>query len=54
MYVYIHRLFGDFQAKNTVCTQYIYGSSQPYYLCLELVGLGRAVGFEKFAVVSTQ
>ena len=23
-------MFDDFQAKNTVCTPYIYGSSQPY------------------------
>jgi len=30
--VYIHRIFGDFQAKNTVCTPYIYGSGQPYKL----------------------
>ena len=28
IYVYIHRIFGDFQAKNTVCTPYIYGSGQ--------------------------
>jgi hypothetical protein len=30
MYVYIHRVFDDFQAKYTVCTPYIYGSGQPY------------------------
>ena len=29
IYVYIHLIFGDFQAKNTVCTPYIYGSGQP-------------------------
>jgi len=29
IYVYIHRIFGDFQAKHTVCTPYIYGSGQP-------------------------
>jgi len=28
-YVYIHRISGDFQAKNTVCTPYVYGSGQP-------------------------
>jgi hypothetical protein len=28
-YVYIHRIFGDFQAKNTVRRPYIYGSGQP-------------------------
>jgi hypothetical protein len=28
--IYIHRIFGDFQAKNTVCTPDIYGSGQPY------------------------
>jgi len=28
--VYIHRIFGDFPAKNTVYTPYIYGSGQPY------------------------
>jgi hypothetical protein len=29
IYIYIHRTFGDFQAKNTVCTPYIiYGSGQ--------------------------
>jgi len=28
--IYIHRIFGDFHAKNTVCTPYIYGSGQPY------------------------
>jgi len=27
--VYIHRIFGDFPAKNTVYTPYIYGSGQP-------------------------
>ena len=28
--IYIHRIFGDFPAKNTVYTPYIYGSGQPY------------------------
>jgi len=23
IYVYIHRIFGDFQAKNTLCTPYV-------------------------------
>jgi len=33
--VYIHRIFGDFPAKNTVHTPYIYGSGQPHvYVCL--------------------
>jgi hypothetical protein len=32
MYVYIHRIFGDFQAKNTICTPYTYGSGQPQYV----------------------
>jgi hypothetical protein len=27
--VYIHRIFGDFPAKNTVYTPYMYGSGQP-------------------------
>ena len=27
--VYIHRIFGDFPAKNTVYTPYIYGYGQP-------------------------
>ena len=31
--IYIRSIFGDFQAKNTVCTPYIYGSGQPYLHC---------------------
>ena len=30
IYVHIHRIYGEFQAKNIVCTPYIYGSGQPY------------------------
>jgi hypothetical protein len=30
--VYMHLTFGDYQAKNTVCTSCIYGSGQPYLL----------------------
>ena len=30
IYTYVHRIFGDFQAKNTVCTPYTYDSGQPY------------------------
>jgi len=26
--VFIHRIFGGFPAKNTVCTPYVYGSGQ--------------------------
>jgi hypothetical protein len=29
MYTVYDRIFGDFPAKNTVCTPYIYGSGQP-------------------------
>jgi hypothetical protein len=29
MTVYIHRIFGNFPVKNTVCTPYIYGFGQP-------------------------
>ena len=32
MHTVYDRKFGDFPAKNTVCTPYIYGSGQPY-LC---------------------
>jgi hypothetical protein len=34
MYVHIHCIFGDSQAKITVCTPYIYGSGQPYTFCV--------------------
>jgi hypothetical protein len=30
MYSVYDRIFGDFPAKNTVYTPYIYGSGQPY------------------------
>jgi len=30
MYTVYDRIFGDFPAKNTVYTPYIYGSGQPY------------------------
>jgi hypothetical protein len=30
MYTLYDRIFGDFPAKNTVYTPYIYGSGQPY------------------------
>ena len=30
MYAVYDRTFGDFLAKNTVCTPFIYGSGQPY------------------------
>ena len=36
IYVYIHLICGDFQAKNTVCAPYIYGSGQSYlYACIQ-------------------
>jgi len=33
MYAVYDRTFGDFLAKNTVCTPYIYGSGKPYLYC---------------------
>ena len=37
IYVYTYTVFdrisGDFPAKNTVCTPYVYGSGQPYIWC---------------------
>jgi len=41
--VYIHRIFGDFPAKNTVYTPHIYGSGQTYSYALQGIGLARAV-----------
>jgi hypothetical protein len=36
--LYMHCKFGDFPAKNTVCTPYIYGSGQPYSysICIQM------------------
>jgi len=42
IYVYIHRIFGDFQAKNTVCTPYMHGSGQPYKPVYVPIWLGLA------------
>ena len=32
MYAVYDRTFGDFLAETTVCTPYIYGSGQPFYV----------------------
>ena len=36
IYPVYDRIFGDFPAKNTVCTPYIHGSGQPYKCCRKL------------------
>ena len=43
IYVYLHRIFGDFQAKITVCTPYIYGSGQPYTYNINWASSGHQV-----------